>query len=165
MDKTEKEDEKEIKEKCKKGERRNIKTGLCEKMSDEKIKHKQSLRNKKKGVITDIEGNIIRPSRYKKQTIFLEPKNNFIEEPNDDFIEEPNDDFIEEPNDDFIEEPKNNLIEEYKDDLIEEYKDDLIEEYKDDFIEVITNKKKERCKNGERRNVKTAKCEKKKIKI
>jgi len=59
--------DKKEKEKCKKGERRNPKTGLCEKMSEDLLKHKQSLRNKKKGVVTDVQGNIVRPTRYSKK--------------------------------------------------------------------------------------------------
>jgi hypothetical protein len=45
---------------CKNGERRDPKSGECIKMSDDIKKHKQSLRNKKKGVIKDEHGNIIR---------------------------------------------------------------------------------------------------------
>ena len=57
------------KEKCKTGERKNPKTGKCEKMSEELIQHKRALRNKKKGIVTDPEGNIVRPTRYNKKKL------------------------------------------------------------------------------------------------
>jgi hypothetical protein len=47
---------------CKKGERRNRKTGLCEKMDPEVLKYKQWQRNKKKGVEVDEEGNKLKPA-------------------------------------------------------------------------------------------------------
>jgi hypothetical protein len=46
---------------CKKGERRNPKTGKCEKMSEEVLKYKQWQRNKKKGILMDEQGNIMKP--------------------------------------------------------------------------------------------------------
>lgn len=46
---------------CKKGERRNPKTGECVKMSDEVLKYKQWQRNKKKGVEVDEEGHKLKP--------------------------------------------------------------------------------------------------------
>ena len=46
---------------CPKGERRNRKTGLCEKMDEEVLKYKQWQRNKKKGIVMDEEGNILKP--------------------------------------------------------------------------------------------------------
>ena len=51
------------KKRCPKGERKDPKTGECIKMSDELIKHKQSLRNKKKGVVLDENNNKIKPAR------------------------------------------------------------------------------------------------------
>ena len=51
------------KKRCPKGERKDPKTGECIKMSDELIKHKQSLRNKKKGVMLDENNNKIKPAR------------------------------------------------------------------------------------------------------
>lgn len=46
---------------CKKGYRRNPKTGECELMSDEVLKYKQWQRNKKKGIQVDEEGNKLKP--------------------------------------------------------------------------------------------------------
>ena len=62
------------KKRCPKGERKDPKTGKCIKMSDELIKHKQSLRNKKKGVILDENNNKIKPARRitQKKTIKLD---------------------------------------------------------------------------------------------
>lgn len=47
---------------CKKGERRNRKTGECEKMDPEVLKYKQWQRNKKKGVEVDEQGNKLKPA-------------------------------------------------------------------------------------------------------
>ena len=48
---------------CKNGERRDPVTGECIKMTEELLKHKQALRNKKKGVNKDDKGNILRPKQ------------------------------------------------------------------------------------------------------
>ena len=75
-------EKKEKKEKCEKGQRRNPKTGECEKMSEDVLKHKQSLRNKKKGVVTDSEGKKVKPPRYsrKKRPVLPEPGTDVPEE-------------------------------------------------------------------------------------
>ena len=52
------------KKRCPKGYRKDPETGECVKMSEELIKHKQSLRNKKKGVIFDEKGQKIKPAKY-----------------------------------------------------------------------------------------------------
>ena len=52
--------------KCPKGYRRN-KAGDCIEMTAEQMKHKQSLRNKKKGVVYHEEGKIIRPPKWGTQ--------------------------------------------------------------------------------------------------
>lgn len=51
------------KKRCPTGERKDPKTGKCVKMSEELIKHKQSLRNKKKGVIFDENNNKIKSNK------------------------------------------------------------------------------------------------------
>ena len=64
------------KKRCATGERKDPKTGKCVKMSDELIKHKQSLRNKKKGVVFDEMNNKIKPAKrvtVKKRPIKLLP--------------------------------------------------------------------------------------------
>jgi len=67
--------------KCPKGYRRN-KAGDCIKMSAEQMKHKQSLRNKKKGVVYDEEGKIIRPPKWGTQK--KRPSDIIIEEEPDE---------------------------------------------------------------------------------
>ena len=52
------------KKRCPKGYRKDPETGECVKMSEELIKHKQSLRNKKKGVIFDEKGEKMKPAKY-----------------------------------------------------------------------------------------------------
>jgi len=64
-----KEEAKPKKEKCPTGQRKNPKTGNCEPMSEELIKHKQSLRNKKMGVIFDAEGKKVKPLKYTRKKI------------------------------------------------------------------------------------------------
>ena len=51
------------KKRCPPGERKDPKTGKCVKMSEELIKHKQSLRNKKKGVVFDEKNNKVKPTK------------------------------------------------------------------------------------------------------
>jgi hypothetical protein len=71
------------KKRCPKGERKDPKTGKCIKMSDELIKHKQSLRNKKKGVIVDENNNKIKPARRvtRKKAIKLDIIDENMESP------------------------------------------------------------------------------------
>ncbi len=51
------------KKRCALGERKDPKTGKCEKMSEELIKYRQSLRNKKKGVVFDENNNKVKPMK------------------------------------------------------------------------------------------------------
>jgi hypothetical protein len=51
------------KKRCPPGERKDPKTGKCVKMTEELIKHKQSLRNKKKGVVFDENNNKVKPAK------------------------------------------------------------------------------------------------------
>jgi hypothetical protein len=71
------------KKRCATGERKDPKTGKCVKMSEELIKHKQSLRNKKKGVVFDEMNNKIKPAKrvtVKKRPVKLVP---ITEEPDE----------------------------------------------------------------------------------
>jgi len=52
------------KERCKNGQRRDPKTGKCIDMTEDVLKHKQALRNKKKGVNVDETGKKIKPTRF-----------------------------------------------------------------------------------------------------
>jgi hypothetical protein len=113
----------DTKVRCKNGERKDPKTGECIKLSDAVLKHKQALRNKKKGIIVDDTGNKVKPSRYGRvypTDVLIEPT---------DVLIEPTDVLIE-PTDVLIE-PTDNKT-----------------------------KKKTRCKNGERKNIKTGECDK-----
>ena len=93
------------KKKCPKGYRRN-KAGDCIEMTAELLKHKQSLRNKKKGVVYDEEGKIIRPPKWgtqKKRTDEIIKEE--VEEP-----EEVEEDSLNEESADVIEEKIENSI-------------------------------------------------------
>ena len=70
------------KKRCETGERKNPKTGKCEPMTEELKKHKQSLRNKKKGVVFDAEGKKVKPAKYtrkKKVQLPIENTENVVD--------------------------------------------------------------------------------------
>ena len=92
------------KDKCPKGYRRN-KAGDCIKMTAELIQHKQSLRNKKKGVVYDEEGTIVRPSKWgtQKKRPNLSDR---IDEKNESSDDEESADVIEEKIENSIDNPE-----------------------------------------------------------
>ena len=56
------------KKRCKNGEHKNPKTGKCEPMTEEYKKHRQSLRNKTKGVVFDEEGKKVKPAKFTRKS-------------------------------------------------------------------------------------------------
>lgn len=125
---------------CPPGTRKDPKTGLCVPMTEDIKKHKQSLRNKHKGVVFDEEGNKVKPpnlQRTKKNRVPLKA------EQKEEVKEAPK-----------AEQKENKKKAKKPSEKKEEAKPQAKK----------SDEKQKRCPPGYERNKKTGECEKKKVK-